>query len=75
MYFSAHPDNLVVFNGNVCTDDGKIWYGDLDITKDEDKLTELASKLGCRIYVLREHDGRFDNEDAPLLGQAVASYG
>jgi len=70
-YNRAHPKHIVVFNGNVCTEDGKIWYGDIDVTLDEDKLKQLAEAIGEKIYVLYEMDGRFDNEDTPQLDRAV----
>lgn len=72
-YSSRFPNNVVVFNGNVCTKGhGKLWYGDLDITKDEAKLKELASTLGEDVYVLHEMDGRFENEEQPKFDRARA---
>lgn len=72
-YDRRYPKNVVVFNSNVCTKThGKIWYGDLDITKSEAKLIELAKALGEDIYVLREMDGRFENEGEPLFDRARA---
>lgn len=68
------PGHIVVFNANICVAAGKIWFGDMDVTKDEAKLKALAEAIGERVYVLRESDGRFDNEDSPLLDQAVASF-
>ena len=73
-YCLAHPDNLVLFNANICTDNGKVWFGDLDITKDADKLKEAAEALNCRLYVLYEGDARFSNEDKPLLEKAVVTF-
>lgn len=69
-----NPRNLTVFNGNVCTTDGKVWYGDIDITEDEEKLNDLSKKLGETIYVLYEHDARFENEEKPMLDKAVAIF-
>lgn len=71
MYIGEYPDHEVVFNANICTDDAKIWYGDIDITLDEAKLKDLAESIGCKIYVLREMDGRFGLEDTPALDKAV----
>ncbi len=73
-YSNRFPDNVVVYNSNVCTAEGKIWFGDVDVTKDGAKLTALAEALGEKVYVLREMDGRFDNEGAPKLDRAVASF-
>ena len=73
MYSTAYPGNVVVFNSNICTKEGKIWYGDIDVTLDEAKLNELADAIGERIYVLREMDARFENEGIPLLDKAVWS--
>jgi len=64
-----------VWNANVITaTQGKVWYGDLDITKDGSKLKEIAATIGETLYVLREHDCRFDTENDPipvLIGKSV----
>ena len=71
---TAFPDHKVVWNSNVCTKEhGKIWFGDLDLTVNENKIKELAQKLNIRVYVLYEMDARFDNELKPLLKEAVYS--
>lgn len=72
-YSRAHPGHIVVFNSNVCTEDGKIWYGDIDVTLDKAKLIELAKAIGKDVHVLYEMDGRFENEGTPQLDKAVYS--
>ena len=58
-----YPDNEVYFNANIFTlEEGKIWYGDLDLTLDESNLTKIAKELNVDIYILSEMDGRFENE-------------
>ncbi len=62
-YREANPGNEVFFNANIFTvEDGKIWYGDIDYTKDQETLEKIATKLERNIYILRELDGRFENE-------------
>lgn len=62
-----------VFNANVCSKSrGKFWFGAIDLTDDADSLRALATKEGEEIYVLRERDGRFENEAKPLLDKAAA---
>jgi ABC-type molybdate transport system substrate-binding protein len=73
-YAQKNPDNLVVFNSNVCTDEGKVWYGDLDVTLSYDSLSDLAKETGKTVYVLTESDGRFENEETPLLNRAVVKF-
>jgi hypothetical protein len=73
-YLQANPNNLVVFNANVCTENTKIWYGDLDLTLDKEKLSLAAVALGKEIYVLRELDGRFLNEDSPRTDKYVVRF-
>ncbi len=73
-YRSENPENLVVHNANVCTETGKVWFGDIDVTKNEENLKTLAERLGAKVFVLREHDARFSNEEKPLLEKAVASF-
>jgi hypothetical protein len=65
--------HVCVFNANLCTrSGGKVWFGDIDITADAEQLKALAAEKGEDVYVLREHDARFQNEAKPLLGNAVA---
>lgn len=70
----AAPELNVVWNANVFANKMKIWYGDLSITEKSQQLQYIADDLNCKIYVLREFDGRFDNEADPLLDQAVAKF-
>jgi hypothetical protein len=74
MYRRAYKDHLVVFNANVCTRNGKIWYGDLDITLDTERLQKLADTLDETIYVLYESDGRFEHELNPRIEDAVKQF-
>lgn len=70
-YHYKNPRNVTVFNSNICTEEGKIWHGDIDMTLDEDKLKELSLKVKTPIYVLYEMDARFENEEKPLLNKAL----
>lgn len=71
-YVDKHPDHIVVFNGNLCTRGrGKIWFGDNDLTRDEQLLVELAVALAESVYVLYERDARFASEHAPLFENHV----
>lgn len=64
MYRTMVPDGNPVFNANIFTlEDGKIWHGDLDLKYDAEALQNTAKELGKTLYVLREMDGRFDNEN------------
>jgi len=59
--------HLMVWNGNIITEKyGKIWYGDLDITTESGELQEIADEIGDDLYILREHDARFENEYAGM---------
>lgn len=63
-YRERFPEHEVHFNANIfLLDEGKVWYGDIDINKDTDTLQRISSSLGKSIYILREWDGRFGNED------------
>lgn len=71
-YSNRHKENFVVFNSNLVTKEyGKIWYGDLDLTKSEAVLIQLSKRLGVELYVLYEMDGRFDNEETTKTEKAV----
>jgi hypothetical protein len=65
-YLSKRPNNQAIFNANVVTDRGKIWWGDLDLTDDSEKLQCVANDLNCNLYILREMDYRFGKENRPF---------
>lgn len=65
-YITRHPDNQAYFNANVFTDNGKVWWGDLDLKYDSEKLQSVADELRTDLYVLSEMDGRFYNGSRPL---------
>jgi len=71
-YRKNFPKNLVLFNANVIVEGaGKVWHGDLDITRDEALLVRLAELTDREVYVLQEMDGRFDNEGSPKINKAI----
>jgi hypothetical protein len=56
-YSSRNKGNVIVFNSRICTiSEGIIWWGDLDITKDEEELKNVAERIGETLYILRESD-------------------
>lgn len=73
-YRRLHPGNIVVFNANLCTDEGKFWHGDLDVTLNGKNLQKLADRIGQRVYVLSEMDARFEREHNPAFDQALATF-
>lgn len=63
----APKGNICVWNANVITkSSGKVWYGDLNLTKDGTSLKEIALEIGDPLYVLRESDCRFETEADPI---------
>lgn len=78
-YREMYPDNTVYFNANIFTlSDGKIWWGDIDLTLDREKLKLIASELGEDLFILREMDGRFENEElsqGEIISRAVSKIG
>lgn len=72
---SKFPDDLLLFNANIVTKSaGKIWWGDLNITKEAKKLKEVAAEINETLFVLRESDCRFGTENDPvevLISRAV----
>ena len=74
-YRNRFPDHLVVFNSNICTkEDGKVWFGDIDVSLSRDLLGEISISTGRVIYVLHEMDARFENEESPLFEEAVVKF-
>ena len=66
---------ICVWNANVITkSSGKVWFGDLNLTKEGKILKEIAKEVGETLYILRESDCRFDTEKDPidlLISRAV----
>lgn len=73
-YRISYPNNFAIFNANICTNTGKIWWGDIDLTKSKDTLLEIAAESADDLYVLFEMDGRFENEESPILSKAAAVF-
>ena len=75
LYRDMFPDNEVYFNANIFVlGEGKIWYGDIDVTKEKEQLENVARKIGKDLYILREMDGRFGNEelkDSEIITRAM----
>lgn len=69
MYITRFPEHEVVFNANVFNDTQKIWWGDLDLTLDSERLQKISQELGMNLHVLRECDGKLDNEE--LLSETI----
>jgi len=66
-YCREHSDDLIIFNANIITEeDGKIWYGDLNVSEDFDNLKNVADHLNEDLYILMEGDARFGYENQPI---------
>lgn len=65
-YRGRYPKNDVVFNANIFTpSNGRVWYGDLDITFDNKVLQEICNEIGEEMIVVSEMFGRFGAENRP----------
>ena len=61
-----------VKNANIVTEKKeKLWFGDLNLKDDTEKILKVAKELNLKLYVLREMDCRFDTEHNPDLSKAV----
>lgn len=81
LYRRDNPDSRVFFNANALIEaapgSGKVWHGDIDLDRkrDADRIQSVANRLDMPIYILREHDARFSNEEKgfeELKDKAVA---
>jgi hypothetical protein len=69
---TAGRSHLMVWNGNLVVEGfGKVWYGDIDVTRDEKKIKKIALGFKSTVYVLREMDARFETENNPQIKNAV----
>lgn len=78
IYRNTYPENKFYFNANVISEkEGKVWYGDLDLTLDSKKLQLICNELKENLYVLVEYDCREDKEKLPtaeLISKAVHKF-
>jgi hypothetical protein len=66
-YRRIHPRSIFVPNANVfCRKRGKLWWGDIDLCADKGALERVARRLRSRLYVLSEHDGRWESATLPF---------
>lgn len=74
-YVTQHPNHAVIFNANLVIEKNgsakKVWFGDIDLTEDERAIVGIANDIGCKVYVLREMDARFGEEENPKIEKAV----
>ena len=73
-YIERYPEGKPIFNANIITSQGKVWYGDIDLFYDKEKLQNVADLINDTIYVLREMDARFDTEENPDTSKAVETF-
>jgi hypothetical protein len=72
-YSHLHPDNAAIFNATVADAEGqRLWWGDLDLTRDEKSLVTLARRIGINLFVYYEGDSRFVERIDPGTAVAVA---
>jgi hypothetical protein len=52
-YLQAFPRRVVIFGAHLTDEAGNdLWYGDLDLTVDEQKLLDLADALGEELFLM-----------------------
>jgi len=72
-YSKSHPKSIVYFNGNIYDSVGsKLWYGDIDVTKDAKNLKRLAAELKESIYITAEQPFRWEEQTKESLEAACA---
>ncbi len=63
-YHSTHPNDDILFNANIFIPSlGKVWWGDLNITLDNEALQEVCNKIGEEMIIVSEMLGRFEAEE------------
>ena len=75
-YVRNNPGCEPYFNARVCAlGEGIIWWGDLDLVKDEAMLNEVSTKIGKKLYILRESDAWDGANDEQIVKRASAKIG
>ena len=52
LYQQAYPEHIILFNIIVCTEDAKLWQGDLNVTKELTLLKKITNEVRQDIYLL-----------------------
>jgi len=79
-YGDRNPGHVAVFNANIIAidpvtrDAEKVWFGDIDLTVDEDALMKAAEACDVELRVLYEMDARFEHEGKPLIEKYIYKY-
>lgn len=63
LYRNEGPERLakIYFNACLFIEDGtQVWFGDIDLENSEDRLLEVAAKIGQKIFLTPEMPYRFD---------------
>lgn len=58
LYRQAYPENTILFNIVLCTEEEKLWQGDLDLTKELTLIRKLANEVKQDIYLLESFRAR-----------------
>jgi hypothetical protein len=77
-YRKDNPKDIILFNSNIFIEidsiPRKVWFGDLNVTKQKEQLQELSKKLNTKLYCLYEYDGRWLSEEKTDLARAVVVF-
>lgn len=56
-----------IWNANIITKShGKVWFGDVNLTRDANVLKDISKIIGETLYVLKEADARFGTENEEI---------
>lgn len=66
VYRNLYPNNKILFNCNIITSNGKVWWGDLDITNSLETLKSIVKQIEEPLYILQEFACRWEFEEAPI---------
>lgn len=67
-YSRAHPDHQVFYNACIfdAASEEQLWFGDVDMTKQEAHLQKVANSLGRDIILTAEYPFRFEGLETGL---------
>jgi len=70
-YAHNNPTHVIMFNADLVANNEKIWWGDLDLTLDEEKLVKLAATLDTTLFLY--HEGEFGRRLNPEPAYSVST--
>jgi len=67
LYREAHPAHIIMYNIILCTENEKLWFGDIDVTRELILLRKVSNEVKQDIYMMKYFRPRAFYDSRPDL--------